>query len=88
VLQNCDHCATLVLKFEHQVHRRADIHDVVERELLAVKLMRDFVEAAIQSAGLMRIFAVAKRLLAAEREAEGLAELRRLALAGMGAEIV
>ena len=76
VLQYRDDRAPLVLEFEHQVHRRADVDDVVEREFLAVKLMRDLEEVAVERARLMWILAVAQRLFTLERKIEGLAEGR------------
>ena len=88
MLEDRDDGVRLVLELEHQVHCRADIDDVVERQLLAVKLMRDFEEAAVERAGLMRILAVAQRLLALERKAEALAEGGRVAIASMRAEII
>src|SRR5208282_2116893 len=88
VLENRNYRTLLVLELEHQVHRRADIDDVVERQFLAVKLMCDLEEAAVERAGLMRILAVAQRLLALERKVESLAEGGRLAVSDVRAEII
>src|SRR5277367_6662984 len=88
VLENRHHGEPLVLELEHQVHRRADIDDVVEREFLAVKLMRNFVEAAVERAHLMRILAVAESLFTLEGEVESLTKRGRVAGCRMSAEVI
>ena len=88
MLKNRDDGLRLALKLEHQVGRRADVEDVVERKLLAVELLRDLEEVAVERAFLMRILAVAELLLALEGQAESLAERGRLAFAGICAEPV
>src|SRR5262249_53741246 len=64
VLQNRDYSLRFVLKLEDQVYRRADVDDVVVRELLAVELLGDLEEVAVERAGLMWVFAIAQPLLA------------------------
>ena len=87
VFEDRNHRFGFVLKLDDQIYRRTDVDDVVVGKFLAVKLLGDFQEVAVERAGLMRVFAVAQTLLALHREAEGLAQ-RSVVGAGVAAEVI